>query len=133
MLTFSQVRYLSKIVLGLLSLAAVVIVAAYLPTANLAPIYQTVIVATLLLALFHLLFWARRVLRRCDELQQHLNAKACVAALAFLMVGALGIGLLQLQGYLPLINQLWFFGAALAVWAVALMVADRPMHDGGEE
>lgn len=133
MLTFSQVRYLSKIILGLLNLAGVVIVAAYLPAANLAPIYKIVIVATLLLALFPLLFWARCVLRRCDELQQHLNAKACVAALAFLMVGALGIGLLQLQGYLPLINQLWFFGAALAVWAVALMVADRPMHDGGEE
>lgn len=133
MVAFSQLGYLSRILFGLLILAALVVFAAYLPAANLASIYKKALVGGMLLALFPLLFWARRVLGRCDELQRHLNAKACVTALALLMAGALGVGFLQLQGYLPLMNQLWFFGAALVVWAVALMLADRPLHDGSEE
>ncbi|KAF0811443.1 hypothetical protein IGB42_04061 [Andreprevotia sp. IGB-42] len=121
----ASARYLLKIIATLILLVALCTATIAAPPDTRAAAAWLLLALLVLLALLPLARW---LLGRADELQQLINARSCMAGFALLAVGSAGVGLLQAQGWLPLFNQLWTALAALALWGVGLMLADRPFH-----
>lgn len=120
-----QPIYLVKVV-GVLLVFGTMVAAAFIPhAAGLSSSATKLLMAGLIVgaAAITALLWRRY--KNMDELQKILHHSACVATLSLLALACAVTGILQANDILPTFNQFWVFGAAITVWGVNLMLADR--------
>lgn len=123
-----QPAYVLKIILGLIVVAAVIMAACALGLSSLSPFARNFLVGVLLVIAAAVVPLVRRIYYRSDELQKLQHQTACIASLPVIAAASAIAGILQLNGLIPAFNQFWMFGLVLGVWAVNLMLADRPYH-----
>lgn len=123
-----QPAYVLKIILGLMVVAGVIIAACALGSSSLSPSVRYVFLGVLLIIAVAIVPIVRRIYNKRDELQKLQHQTACVASLPVIATASAIVGILQFNGLIPAFNQFWMFGLVLGVWAVNLMLADRPHH-----
>jgi tellurite resistance protein TehA-like permease len=126
--TLTSLRYLSKVVLALALLGAVVLMSLDSGLAASLGLPSFVIDLACLLVMLALAPWVFHVYKGMDELHRHLHQAASAISLPLLasVIGAVGV--LQARGYLPLFNQFWSLGGLLVLWGIALMQSDRRLR-----
>ena len=123
-----QPAYILKIILGLVVVAGVVAAAYALGLSSLSPLARYLLLGVLLIIAAAIVPIVRRIYNKRDELQKLQHQTACVASLPVIAAASAIVGILQFNGLIPAFNQFWMFGLVLGVWAVNLMLADRPHH-----
>lgn len=123
-----QPAYILKIILGLIVVAGVLMGAYALGLSSLPPLARYLLLGVLLIIAAAIVPFVGRVYNKRDELQKLQHQTACVASLPVIAAASAIVGILQFNDLIPAFNQFWMFGLALGVWAVNLMLADRPYH-----
>ncbi len=123
-----QPAYVLKIILGLMIVAGVVVAAYTLGLSSLSPLARYLLLGVLLIIAAAIVPIVRRIYNKRDELQKLQHQTTCVASLPVIAAASAIVGILQFNGLIPAFNQFWMFGLVLGVWAVNLMLADRPHH-----
>lgn len=119
-----QLVYLAKVLAGLSLLAALVLLALWLPLEPVSETARQVATVLLSLAALGLVPGVRWVYRRCDEMLQLQHQRASMHGLSWGVAACALCGVLQAAGWLPLFNQFWTLGLLIAVWALQLVWAD---------
>lgn len=119
-----QLAYLAKVLAGLSLLAALVLLAFWLPQDDVAPATRQVGTVLLVLAALALVPAVRWAYRRSDEMLQLQHQRASMHGLAWGVAACALCGVLQAAGWLPLFNQFWMLGLLIGVWALHLVWAD---------
>ena len=121
----AQLAYLSKVLIGLSALAALVLLALWLPHVNLPITQQRLATAALVLAAVALVPMVHWAYRRCDEMLQLQHQRASMHALAWCAAVSTVCGVLQAADWVPLFSQFWTLGLVLVAWGFQLVWADR--------
>jgi hypothetical protein len=119
-----QLAYLAKVLAGLSLLAALVLLALWLPQQPVSQGTRQVVTGLLGLAALGLVPAVRWAYRRCDEMLQRQHQHASMHGLVWGVAACALCGVLQAAGWLPLLNQFWMLGLLIAVWALHLVRAD---------
>jgi hypothetical protein len=123
-----KASYLARVLVGLAMLALWVAAAILLPTTPISSPGRQIAVGALALGMFAILPLAQWLAGRADELQHAIHQQACTRSMPWLAASCGAAGVLQANGLLPVLNQLWMLGFLVAVWGLQLMLADRPYH-----
>jgi hypothetical protein len=113
--------YILKIVLGLLWIAGLLMAASQQSQ----PLY-IVLLILLASAIIPILY---RAYQGMDELHKSLHQTACMYCLPLLAVLSSVLGVLQAQSVIQTFNAFWILALMIALWGVALMLADRRFRD----
>jgi hypothetical protein len=121
----SQIVYLLRVILGLLTLISVSTLAFILPDHYFLNGWVWWMLGVLILFFVVLFPTINLIYGKMDELQKKLHENAAVFAITFLISLSGIFGILQANGIIPLFNQFWMLGITIAVWAIALSFYDK--------
>jgi hypothetical protein len=119
-----QLSYLAKVLTGLACVAAMVLLALWLPQQTMEPATRRIATGALVLLALGLVPWVGWAYHRRDEMLQQQHQRASMRSLAWCAAASAVAGVLQAAEWLPLFSQFWALGLLIAVWALQLVWAD---------
>lgn len=119
-----QLSYLAKVLAGLALVAAVVLLALWLPQQTMEPATRRIATGALVLLALGFVPWVGWVYRRRDEMLQGQHQRASMHSLAWCAAASGVVGVLQAAEWLPLFSQFWTLGLLIVVWALQLVWAN---------
>jgi hypothetical protein len=119
-----QLSYLAKVLTWLACVAAMVLLALWLPQQTMEPATRWIATGALVLLALGLVPWVGWAYRRRDEMLQGQHQRASMHSLAWCAAVCAVVGVVQAAEWLPLFSQFWTLGLLLAVWALQLVWAD---------
>ncbi|MFV1984084.1 MAG: hypothetical protein ACC657_11140 [Thiohalomonadales bacterium] len=120
-----QLTYITKISIGLIITALVVVLTLLSPSFQLPYSFDWLLIL-FCTGFFVLIFpFTYLIYLKMDELQKKLHDHASVFSLMLIVSVAGIVGVLQANNIIPLFNQVWFFVSGIAVWGLSLSFSDQ--------